>query len=146
MLGSIGENHGTFPSFTKPSLAMDSRLPGTSSFAIKALSQTTDGRSAQRKAFDFGQLLGEVAVIQVRVARLDELQGGLAGGLRKSTRRRLPPGPMGQGSGSSQCKPGLQTLELSNGQAQGVGSLGVGDLAGQGGLEQAGPGYFLLAQ
>ena len=41
--------------------------------------------------------------------------------------------------------PDLQALELADGEVQGQGPLGIGDLPGQGGREQPGPRHFLSA-
>lgn len=101
--------------------------------------EAADRLATDREAFDVAELLGAVAVIEVPVRRLDELEHSVPDlALQRPGRGPAPeavdqpPDPLGP-------IPGLEAAELPRGHVQGVGPRDRRDLPRYGQLHQARP-------
>jgi hypothetical protein len=98
---------------------------------------------ADEETLDLAQLLGGMAVIDIPVGRLQERGDPVADIGRQSAGGGPPPQAVAQAQRAVGLEALLDPDELADAQVQGPRSLGIGDLPGQGRLQEAGPWDFL---
>lgn len=105
--------------------------------------QPADGAPTDGQALTLPELLGAVAVIEVPIRGLDQRSHAVPDLDGQGSGREAATQPVDQAADARRLIARFEATDLPDAEAKGLGHVGIGELTGEGRLDQAGPGGLL---
>ena len=143
MGAAVELDEGAHPGFRGPAGPVLARAAAVLGRQVQGATDSPHGGAADAEALDLVQFLGGMTIIDIDVGGLEEPRHPAADVGRQSAGGGPSPQAVAQARRPVGPEAMLDPDELADAQVQGPRSLGIGELPGQGRLEQARPRDFL---